>query len=967
MASATARVVARQVRTLYGVGAAPHLSDGDLLARFASRGDPSAFEALVLRHGPAVLRVCRDVLADPHAADDAFQATFLVLLRRAGFIRKRGSVGPWLHGVAYRVACKARVRAARRRAREKRASESARPEAFSEPDGSSLDRAALHEEIDRLPEPYRAPIVLCYLEGLTHDQAAARLAWPVGTVRGRLARARDRLRDRLRRRGLAPALILAAPRLPALELPARLVRSASEFALRATTHPGTVPAAVAALADGALSAMTWTKARLLGVKLIAVGLLAAGTTTLTAGAGDDPSSKSPPSAVASSKSSDPLDTLITINPPGRMSLGEAIDLIAERTGLTILRDPKDFQAAGLDLSTPLDFGGRVLDAPARTALELILGPVGLTYDKLGNKTIRIWRGEATSAGMVTRVYNVADLVVPHDFGPALGLARKPPRPEFEPLIDLIRSTVAPDSWGDDPTTMGTITPFYLNISLIIRQTPEVHDELVQRLRQLRRLRGLTIPEDEVEETRVPRLDRKITWSTEGSNRKTLGEAIQLIHEKTGLNIIPDHVALAEKGLTLQSAITVPEVTDVQLKTVLKLMLSQVNLSYQLVGDTVVITTPKKVGMTPPASDPPATPAATTSYVFPVADLIRTPGGTAVASAPTRAQVDAMIRLLTASVAPGTWRDFDEEGRPRDTPDPDQVGLIVPSADNSYLRVTHWPDAVDGVRARLDLMRAIGGLESKPAATVLPPRDEAATLKPVRSVTTKHPRQDEYVVSPPDILLVEVLEALPGRPIAGETQVHPDGTITLGSYGNVHVNGLTVREIKEKVVTHLRQYLSDETLGLIGVDQQGNELRIAPADSDRVFVDVAAYNSQVYYVQGDVAAPGRLPITGNETVLDALNNAGLERKDVHVRLVRAGDPPRTLPVDLDAILQGGDTATNHRLQPGDCLIVYSDDRSDPFGGRLDAQDRRLDEIEKKLDRLLETLDAGAPRPDGNPRR
>src|SRR5262249_52158904 len=132
---------------------------------------------------------------------------------------------------------------------------------------------------------------------------------------------------------------------------------------------------------------------------------------------------------------------------------------------------------------------------------------------------------------------------------------------------------------------------------------------------------------------------------------------------------------------------------------------------------------------------------------------------------------------------------------------------------------------------------------------------------------------EYVVEPPDLILVEVLEALPGRPISGERLVRPDGKISLGFYGDIYVAGLTIPEIKEKIVLHLRKQIQDEVLGLVDVDMDGNVKEIGPRDSNRVFVDVTAYNSKNYYIQGDVAAPGRLPITGNETVLDAINYAG----------------------------------------------------------------------------------------------
>lgn len=213
-------------------------------------------------------------------------------------------------------------------------------------------------------------------------------------------------------------------------------------------------------------------------------------------------------------------------------------------------------------------------------------------------------------------------------------------------------------------------------------------------------------------------------------------------------------------------------------------------------------------------------------------------------------------------------------------------------------------------------------------TVKTPEDQiAATPIPRELSKTSMP---EYVVSPPDLLLVEVLESLPGRPITGETLVRPDGTISLGFYGNVYVNGLTVREIKEKVVIHLRNFLTDDVLGLIGENEQGDPLYIEPADSDRVFVDVAAYNSQVYYVQGDVAAPGRLPITGNETVLDAINYAGGLAPTAsvpNVRLVRPAPSntcaPQILPINLAAIIQEGDPTTNYQLMPGDRIYVYRD--------------------------------------------
>jgi polysaccharide export outer membrane protein len=198
---------------------------------------------------------------------------------------------------------------------------------------------------------------------------------------------------------------------------------------------------------------------------------------------------------------------------------------------------------------------------------------------------------------------------------------------------------------------------------------------------------------------------------------------------------------------------------------------------------------------------------------------------------------------------------------------------------------------------------------------------------------------DYVVEPPDLVLVEVLEALPGRPISGERLVRPDGKISLGFYGDVYVAGLTIPEIKEKIIFHLRKFLTDEVLGLVELDpetgsakmdKENKPIIVEPKECDRVFVDVTAYNSKKYYVLGDVAAPGQLPITGNETVLDALNFAGgliPTAAPQNIRLVRPAPPgaccEQVLPVNLAAITSAGDPTTNYQLMPGDRLVVYRD--------------------------------------------
>lgn len=213
--------------------------------------------------------------------------------------------------------------------------------------------------------------------------------------------------------------------------------------------------------------------------------------------------------------------------------------------------------------------------------------------------------------------------------------------------------------------------------------------------------------------------------------------------------------------------------------------------------------------------------------------------------------------------------------------------------------------------------------------VLRPSPERAKSQPARVSL------GDYVVEPPDLLLVEVLEALPGRPISGERLVRPDGKITLGFYGDVYVAGLTLPEVKEKVIRRLQTFLTDESLGLFELNENNERkidpktkqpVTIDPKDSATVFVDVTAYNSKFYYVQGAVLVPGRLPITGNETILDAINLAGgltaeaNRDKAVLYRPGPANGPLKALRVDIDQITIGGDPTTNYQLQPGDRLVV-----------------------------------------------
>jgi RNA polymerase sigma factor (sigma-70 family) len=235
MASRSSDSVHRQVQRLFSLGMVSSLSDARLLDWFVSGRDEAreaAFEELMSRHGPMVLRVCRIVLQDVHDAEDAFQATFLVLAHRARSIRRRESVASWLFGVAHQVASHARRRAARRRARDQRVAQQT-SESFL-PGDDCHDWEVLHEEISRLNERLRTPVVLCYLEGLSYEAAAQQLEVSTRVVRGRLSRARDRLRARLLQRGVAvPAGLLVAGAGGQAEaaIPATLAHSTIRIAL----------------------------------------------------------------------------------------------------------------------------------------------------------------------------------------------------------------------------------------------------------------------------------------------------------------------------------------------------------------------------------------------------------------------------------------------------------------------------------------------------------------------------------------------------------------------------------------------------------------------------------------------------------------------------------------------------------------------------------------------------------------
>jgi zinc protease len=326
MASDHVGSVVHSLQRLFGPGTVNALSEAQLLERFLVRRDEAAFEAILKRHGPMVHGVCRRLLDDPHDVDDAFQVTFLILVKKARSIRDRDILGTWLYGVARRVAVRAKVNARRRRFVECGVSpgrsnggrgaglRTGLHPAFGHPlpggeglsPGSRLEaeelRSLIDDELERLPQKYRAPLVLCDLEGQTHEQAAVQLRCPVGTIKSRLARGRARLRSRLVRRGVAPAAVLATSALEAEAAPAvpaalmnQTLAAAGRLAAGPAITAGTTAASLVSLYEGVMRSMALAKLKstaAAAILCVVAGLgIVAATSALVAQAPAQPDSK----------------------------------------------------------------------------------------------------------------------------------------------------------------------------------------------------------------------------------------------------------------------------------------------------------------------------------------------------------------------------------------------------------------------------------------------------------------------------------------------------------------------------------------------------------------------------------------------------------------------------------------------------------------------------------------------------
>jgi RNA polymerase sigma factor (sigma-70 family) len=281
MAAGRVGTVLRQLKAAAVVPGGYGITDAQLLDKYLTHHSEVAFEAILRRHGPMVLGVCRRVLENHADAEDAFQATFLVLVRKASSIAPRGMVGNWLYGVAYRTSMKARAMNATRRMKERSAAARGDPAVSTDLARCDL-QGVLDQELNRLPDKYRAPLVLCDLEGKTRSEVARQIGCPEGTVATRLVKARHLLAKALTRRGLTlsgsgVALLLGPAVAAAVPVPSPLllstIKAATAFAASPATAAGLVPANVVALTQGVLKAMSMSKMKAFLMVLFAAGVL----------------------------------------------------------------------------------------------------------------------------------------------------------------------------------------------------------------------------------------------------------------------------------------------------------------------------------------------------------------------------------------------------------------------------------------------------------------------------------------------------------------------------------------------------------------------------------------------------------------------------------------------------------------------------------------------------------------------
>ena len=815
------------------------LTDGQLLDRFAARrgsAAESAFEALVTRHGPMVARVCRACLRDEHDSEDAFQATFLVLVRRADSIGERDLLGPWLYGVAHRVARKARAVAARRRGREGGPTTVDPPARSVDPTHQTDLAPVLHEEVNRLPEKYRRPVILCHLQGLTHAEAARELAWPVGTVSVRLVRARKLLADRLTRRGVSASTTLVAASLTAEATAATLTPSwattttlamlaASAGSALATTSATALSAGAATLARRTSMTMFLSAWKWLTIPAAVALTTATGAALIgPSGSGDQPAPAPTPSLVVTP----PTPTAPQIEFPGpgpviEQSKDGMLDLKAESMVV---------RGTMADLAPTVE---RLRQSNPRATYQLMLSGGKLHYQGESSDKNPPAEPYVQLSPIEPKPEVVPPLIVLPGGTPLFGEKTQPPEP-------VVAASPAAELSVDLSGEETRITGQPITYKLVVRNTGNAptEDVLVSvKLPQQGGRLANRVPTGAGFDTR----ERKLIWkvpriepdqevergfvyqtTTPGFYRSVAEVAAGPL--QISRSLMTSVVGFTDLDLQITQTkrrIALGETTsyDFQIKnfgskkaTGLKLEGTLTNLKVNSEAESGKLRLQQKAGNQP---------GQIVSWEIPNLD--------AGQSVTLRLKVEGIhLGQSSASVKLTYDKRENDENAPIH-------GVIVttitdPEAGTGPVN----PGTEGGDKTRIDARPQV-----VPPLVVLP--DGTADLgNPPPTGYFDLPASDPSLPGSPQpvkvgqVIDIELLEGLPGRPITGQRVVRSDGTISLGYYGDLHVVGLNRDQIKVKLLERLRAYLKDQVLGLVAYRRENEAYAVPPVRSDRVFVD-----------------------------------------------------------------------------------------------------------------------------------
>lgn len=895
---------------LFGEGTVSGMNEGQLLSRFIASGDALAFEALVARHGPMVLSVCRKVLRDDHKAEDAFQATFLLLVRKARSIRGADVLGPWLHRVAYRVSVRASRGDAKRSVKEVSSPDAIAEAASSEPPDRDLE-LALHEALDSLPEKYRVPVVLCYLEGRTHDEAAKKLSWPIGSVKGRLSRARTILKTRLERRGvIVPAglvLVAFSEQLQAA-VPSLLRESTIEAAIRFAASKstgvtaGSVSTTAAVLAEEAARTMMLKKLGAVAAGIVAVGLFVGSAAVLArqdGGKGRGPAAGAVDGANISAQAQPTAPKTDLEKLQGRW---ERISIVASDNNLAARAERTILQEIVITRDSMCGVANdRTLGAARSLKFEETATPRAVEWRRRGaageEVTKAIYR--FVNPDTFTLCYDVKDpLNAPTEFSAAAGTGRvimtytrsiEGAELSQEQKAELAKLQgewlcVGGESDGEaltakDLDTRGLSTvrvrfkgqtkawsavPEYPNesrhdlIKIDVSESPHVMEQ--RRSREVIRTQpknvALQLLERYAYKVDGDTLILSLNTNNPNAAPKELvtrpgdGRLLTIYRRAEPSGASPRSAQSSNAGA--KSEISVEAKGAVKRKPAPDLT----RVSKAEVDDEFGANASKPGEAGPDRGRNPSKPGDATSLASPGSNDSKHTESTTDNLA-TGAEIAARLTLeaerasdlndsLSSEIADveddlagirEAIRDLNTKLRERDH----RLATFVPG--DSKVPPEENRKHADAMLRRIQDLR---GESSKRNRVLTELRKQFRIGE--RNIVDLRTRAAEAAKRPGkpntmqvgDVVSVHILEALPGRPVSGERVVRPDGTISLGFYGDIKVEGLTRLQVKELVIEQMRKFITDESLGLYGEVEDENHrfktVKVAPADSDRVSID-----------------------------------------------------------------------------------------------------------------------------------